>query len=304
MFRDETVKVRKKFEESGTDGSTATASSSTIATIPSTTTAITSTAPETAATFIKTEAAPEIPEAEATSSAIDETDNNAGQVTTSQGHNELATTNGSGADGSFSLSEALAAFGGTLGNNGNPITSGKGSPLSLARKQQRRRQGGAALLTSDMSVPPTSPVDLSIEAQSALVKSMLYGPGQTLFERGLQFYMDHYLYGHPESPTKTGVIEVDTPWILDPAARTIASAVGMAGIANLNGDDQIQISAYQNYVTGLQMTARTLASPGLDTINNVMRSIILMAMFEVGSMYFLSVFLSFVFKQHADLPHV
>ncbi|CAK7213371.1 hypothetical protein SCUCBS95973_001781 [Sporothrix curviconia] len=112
---------------------------------------------------------------------------------------------------------------------------------------------------------------------------MLRGPARTLFEQGLQFYMDHYLYGHPESPTKTGVIAVDTPWILDPAARTIASAVGMAGMANLRNDDEIQIAAWQNYVTGLQMTAKTLATPGLDTINNVMRSIILMAMFELIS---------------------
>ena len=113
---------------------------------------------------------------------------------------------------------------------------------------------------------------------------MLREPGRTLFERGLQFYMDHYLYGHPESPPKTGNLAMDTPWILDPAARTIASAVGMAGMANLRSDDEMQISAWQNYVTGLQMTAKTLATPGLDTINNVMRSIVLMAMFEVRSL--------------------
>ncbi|CAK7210054.1 hypothetical protein SEUCBS140593_000698 [Sporothrix eucalyptigena] len=289
MFRDETVKVRKKFEESNTDGFAVTAGSSTGTSPP------TSAPTETTAAFVADKSV-----SPPSAASVTEDGGSAGQFSSfqttqnrvhgptpgtvsDQGRNELAPIKGSGAGGSFTLSEALAAFGGTYGNNDGMGTSSSGNPLSVARKQQRKRQGGARTHVPDVTVPTEGTVDLSIEAQTILVHAMLRGPGRTLFEQGLQFYMDHYLYGHPESPTKTGVIAVDTPWILDPAARTIASAVGMAGMANLRGDDEIQMSAWQNYVTGLQMTAKTLTTPGLDTINNVMRSIILMAMFELIS---------------------
>ncbi|KIH88135.1 hypothetical protein SPBR_06856 [Sporothrix brasiliensis 5110] len=270
MFRDETVKVRKKFEETGTSSTT----------LPSSAASATgSSSPEAGADFIKSETGTE--DSDAALSAIDKPGKNASQIPTAQGSKELTTIRGSNADGSLTLSEALAAFGGTLGNDGSPMASGKGRPLSIPRKQQRRQQGATTSLPPEVSPTPAVTVNLSVEAQSALVKTMLKGPNPTLFDRGLQFYLDHYLYGHPESPPKSGVIEVDTPWILDPATRTIAAAVGMAGIANLKGDDQIQMLARDNYGIGLKMTAMTIDKPGLDTLNHVMRSIVLLAMFEI-----------------------
>ena len=119
-------------------------------------------------------------------------------------------------------------------------------------------------------------------AQVATVQAMLYEPGQTPVEQGLHFYLEHYCYGHPESPPKGGDIAVHIPWIFDPSARLIASAVGLAGLGNLAGNEQTRITSWQNYLTGLQMTAVTLKTPGLDTLNNAMRCVVLMAMFEVS----------------------
>lgn len=115
----------------------------------------------------------------------------------------------------------------------------------------------------------------------ATVQSILRGPGQTPVEQGLHFYLENYHYGHPESPPKGGDITVHIPWILDPSARLIASAIGLAGLGNLAGDDQTRITSWQNYLTGLQMTAKTLKTPDLATLNNAMRCIVLMAMFEI-----------------------
>lgn len=128
--------------------------------------------------------------------------------------------------------------------------------------------------------------------QVPMQQSLILAPRRTAAERGFQFFMDHYLYGHPESPRNSGDIATDIPWILDPAAHTVASAVGLAGMANLAGDKQMQLSASQTYVNGLRMTAQSLSKADLATVNNDMRSIVLLAMFEVsrrGSRRFASV---------------
>ncbi|EPE10026.1 fungal zn binuclear cluster domain containing protein [Ophiostoma piceae UAMH 11346] len=269
MFRDETVKVRKKFEDGsgdshldGLDGDAGELLS------PD------NTSEHSMSSASDTSADPAVSESSTLAMKTPSRNWSGGH-----GRKDETDTDSFSPMSSQRLGEVLEAFADNLVAAGNG-TSAKPDMDIRSKKQLRRRSQGFSSLTLHGAKGGTTYENIVAAAQMATVQAMLRGPGQTPAEQGLHFYLEHYLYGHPESPPKGGDVAVHIPWILDPSARLIASAVGLAGLGNLAGNDQTRITSWQNYLTGLQMTALTLKTPGLDTLNNAMRCVILMAMFE------------------------
>lgn len=71
------------------------------------------------------------------------------------------------------------------------------------------------------------------EPAEPALSSLLIGP--SLEERGIQFYVDRYLLGHPDEPKTIGELG-SSAWLWNPALQHVMAAVGLAGLSNLTGN--------------------------------------------------------------------
>jgi hypothetical protein len=104
--------------------------------------------------------------------------------------------------------------------------------------------------------------------------------GPTSDERGLQFYVNRYLVGHPDdprSPNELGTII----WLWHPGLQDIMSAIGLAGLANLTGNTEMKTVARAKYGAALRQTGKLINDPSTPYLQVTMRSIVMLALFEV-----------------------
>jgi hypothetical protein len=98
--------------------------------------------------------------------------------------------------------------------------------------------------------------------------------------QGLQFYVSRYVMGHADEPkSPTGA---SGAWLWEPGLQDAMSAVGLAGLANLNNSDpRMTTLARQKYVTALHRTAKMIQKTSMSEMWVATRSVVLLAMFEV-----------------------
>lgn len=116
----------------------------------------------------------------------------------------------------------------------------------------------------------------------AKIPSILHTP---IEDRGVQFYVNRYLIGHPDEVQSQEDLESPAnSWIWHPDLQDIMSAIGMAALANLSADVDMMNVARQKYGKALHCTGRLILqkSPTEDNFVST-RSVILLAMFEVCS---------------------
>jgi hypothetical protein len=101
-------------------------------------------------------------------------------------------------------------------------------------------------------------------------------------EQGIQFYVNRYLIGHPEEP-KTAQDVASVPWLWHPSLQDSMTAVGLAGLANLSGNADTMAMARDKYVSALQQTGKLISSSTPPDFYVTMRSVVLLALFEVCS---------------------
>lgn len=102
----------------------------------------------------------------------------------------------------------------------------------------------------------------------------------SLEEQGVQFYINRYLIGHPDEPKTAGDLS-STDWLWDPAVQDVMAAVGLASLSNLRGDHNLMTTARQRYVMALRQTGRLVQTSVTPDFEVTMRSVVMLAMFEV-----------------------
>jgi len=102
----------------------------------------------------------------------------------------------------------------------------------------------------------------------------------TVFDKGMQFYIDHYIIGYPQEPRDRSDLQ-DAEWMSTPAVADIMAAVGLSALSNLTGNKEMELAARQKYGVALRSTAKTLQNPTGLNPGTAIKKVVLLAMFEV-----------------------
>jgi hypothetical protein len=163
---------------------------------------------------------------------------------------------------------------GVPGSSESPSTS-SGSPSSAGSPFSFVNADGIPIPVTPISRRSSS-VQQAVVATSRISKAVQ----PTVFERGIQFYVDHYMLGYPQEP-KTPADLQDAPWMSAPDVADLMAAVGLSGLSNLTGDEELDLAARQKYGLVLRNTAHSIQNPAALDPRVAMRTVVLLAMFEV-----------------------
>ncbi|EAA29033.3 hypothetical protein GE21DRAFT_4902 [Neurospora crassa] len=99
-------------------------------------------------------------------------------------------------------------------------------------------------------------------------------------DQAIQFYVEHYVVGHPDEPTAAHELRM-VEWIHAPEFRDMMAAVGLASMSNLTGNKALVTMARQKYGLALQHTASSIANPQAMNLDISLRTVIMLAIYEV-----------------------
>jgi len=174
------------------------------------------------------------------------------------------------------MQKAHAQWGVEPGEGSSAPSSAPPSSKSPPSSATSSRSGSVFAATPASSASPTA----GQSPPSALALSVAAPPTSSWEERGVQFYVDHYLLGFPDEP-KTPTELYEKTWLYHPSIRTIMAAVGLAARSNLTGDDEMKSVARHSYVSALQDMGTMLANPQTLRLDIALRGVVMLAMFEV-----------------------
>jgi len=103
----------------------------------------------------------------------------------------------------------------------------------------------------------------------------------TFDQRGVEFYVNQYIIGHPDEPRAGRDISTKAPWVGHPALQDIIVATGLAGLANLTANKEMMTVARQRYGRALRETGQLVQSKNVNPLL-IMRGVVMLALFEVG----------------------
>lgn len=250
MFRDETVKVRNKFQDPDSTGGTDVASSST-------------------ATLALTG-----PDSSPTGLALPET--TASNVSTgARGKKTAASNTGPSPSGEGLVPTQENVKDDHEEEEYDVIVGGGEQPRRLRTARSNRS-------VSKQDSATASPCSSTSSSSSSSSSTMVLVPRPTPAERGWHFYVENYIFGHPYDAQGADTLAIEMPWLFDPATKPLAAAVGLISLANLTNNQQLREASRQHYLTGLQRTNRSLGNAQLRNMGATMRGIVLMAMFELA----------------------
>jgi hypothetical protein len=161
----------------------------------------------------------------------------------------------------------------------SPSYSSSGARSSVARTPSSSSNSSPTSANGNLmaGLPPTTGHADFVSGGMAMVKSL----GTSWSEKGMQFFIDHYLVGFPDEP-KTHQEVGQREWLSHPSIQTVMSAVGLAGLSNLTGNEEMRAVAWQHYGSGLQTTGKSLANRQQLRLDVLLRAVVMLALFEVG----------------------
>lgn len=134
---------------------------------------------------------------------------------------------------------------------------GSSSPLVATSSPATARSQGESL---DLSrLPPTIPTDPA--------------------ELGLSFYVDHYIIGYPDEVRKPEDLS-SKQWFQSSSSQATMAALGLAGMANLHDDKQLQHLSRIKYGEALSLTNAALHNP-LQNLEAAIKTTVMLALFQV-----------------------
>ncbi|CRK13738.1 hypothetical protein BN1723_001998 [Verticillium longisporum] len=141
-------------------------------------------------------------------------------------------------------------------------------------------QSGGLQRSPSIGMPSAANAVVVVKEEPAepALSSLLIGP--SLEERGIQFYVDRYLLGHPDEPKTIGELG-SSAWLWNPALQHVMAAVGLAGLSNLTGNAEMMAAARQKYGQALRQTGQLIQPPNAPSLEVTIRSVVMLAMFEV-----------------------
>ncbi|KAH6624605.1 hypothetical protein B0J18DRAFT_183739 [Chaetomium sp. MPI-SDFR-AT-0129] len=132
----------------------------------------------------------------------------------------------------------------------------------------------------ESTAPPPAAVTANDSRKPAVSRGLTLEIGPTAVDKAIRFFVDRYVIGLPDEP-RAGHELQEVPWVHSPRIRDILAAVGMAGMSNLTGDKEMSTLAKHHYGLALQRMAGAVRDVGSVELEMVMRTVVMMAMYEV-----------------------
>jgi hypothetical protein len=101
-----------------------------------------------------------------------------------------------------------------------------------------------------------------------------------LVDQGISFYMNKFIIGQPDQAMTPIEIQAN-PVVWHPLVQEMMAAIGLAGLSNLRGDESINVVAREKYGSALARTMTTMTTSDATQAHAVMRTVIMLAVFEV-----------------------
>ncbi|KAJ4304179.1 hypothetical protein N0V88_001791 [Collariella sp. IMI 366227] len=99
-------------------------------------------------------------------------------------------------------------------------------------------------------------------------------------DKAIHFYIEHFVIGLPDEPKVSHELR-DSKWVHSRETRDIMAAIGLAGLANLTGDKEMNTLSKHHYGLALSHMAGAIRNPGSFDVELILRATVMMAMYEV-----------------------
>ncbi|KAL8370187.1 hypothetical protein RB595_000533 [Gaeumannomyces hyphopodioides] len=99
-------------------------------------------------------------------------------------------------------------------------------------------------------------------------------------DKGIKFFIDHFVIGLPDEAADAQSLSQEN-WVFDRNMQNTMAAVGLAGMGNLRNNKQLIDNAHSMYGAALRDTGRALAAGNGSSHNFMIRSVLMLAMFEI-----------------------
>lgn len=180
---------------------------------------------------------------------------------------------------SASTAPSPASSSSAYSRKGTPAASRTETAASSSASASASASPSSSYRSSGSASPRALPVVKQEAARDTSPMAIHVGP--TMEEQGLHFYVNRYLLGHPDEPKSPQDLATE-PWMWHPALQDVMCAVGLAGLYNLNGNVKMMAMAREKYGSALRQTGKLIRPPHTPSIDVTMRSVVALAMFEVG----------------------
>lgn len=170
---------------------------------------------------------------------------------------------------------------------GVPSTASSSTPTSASPTRARPS-------VSDEAAPSL----VARGRRSVAAKSFPKEIPATPVDKAIQFYLEHYVLGLPDEP-RFGQELQGRKWVFARETREIMAAVGLAGLSNLTGDKDMSTLARHHYGRALQNMSSAIRNVAGVDLDVVIRAVVMMAMYEVGSISALHSTLGCTGSRHA-----
>lgn len=171
-----------------------------------------------------------------------------------------------------SSSMASSATSGSLYISTPSPSFASASPIS---PNSPRARGGSSSPLAATSSPATTRLKAEGWDSSKLPPSIPTDPA----ELGLTFYVNHYIIGYPDEVRKAEDLSGQT-WFQSSSSQTTMAALGLAGMANLHDDKQLQHLSRMKYGEALALTNSALHNP-LQNLEAAIKTTVMLALFQV-----------------------
>ena len=105
--------------------------------------------------------------------------------------------------------------------------------------------------------------------------------GTSKIDQGVQFYLKHYVVGHPDEPESADGLRKVT-WLAAPGMQETMAAIGLASMSNLYEDEELHKLSRQQYGLALQHTMKSIQDLNTIDTQHAMRGVVMLALFEVS----------------------
>lgn len=133
--------------------------------------------------------------------------------------------------------------------------------------------------------PPARSSRAAAAAAAAVVARRNVSPAAHYMEpswqdKGIRFFIDHFVIGLPDEAADVQSLG-QQDWVFHRHMQNTMAAVGLAGMGNLRNDKQLMSNAHSTYGAALRDTGKALAAGTGGSYNFMIRSVLMLAMFEV-----------------------
>lgn len=150
-------------------------------------------------------------------------------------------------------------------------------------KPEARKRASVSSSSSSSPSPESASMLGNFQEQAIVSRLMVKSPSLSAQDEGIKFFFNHYVTEIREPWGDINIVESQIFPLLcrsDSFANAVSS-VGYAGLSNVTKDPSHMVIARRKYAASLKDIARALGDVGNSDLDTTLKSVVLLAAFEV-----------------------